>query len=162
MDLSEPMPRDELPRLNVLVVEDDASMAELLRLHLSNAGYVVNVCSDAIAAGYRLLKFTPDLLVLDVNLPHMSGLQFAATLIADTSIPCVPIIFITADEDFQSQAEILGADFIVKPFTKHRLLDSVVRVMASRPKRETIAPPAEFGNPASANMRDKSLRPGLS
>lgn len=121
----------EPPRLNVLVVEDDESMRALLRLHLSNAGYAVTLAPDAIEAGYQVLKFTPDLIILDVNLPYINGLEFAATLQADATIPHIPIIFITAHEDFGPKAESLGADFIVKPFLKPRLLESVARNIRS-------------------------------
>jgi DNA-binding response OmpR family regulator len=115
------------PRVNILVVEDDEGMRQLLNLHLSNAGYVVTLCEDAIAAGHRILKFSPDLIVLDVDLPYFGGLDFAATLLADATVPQVPIIFITANEEFAPKAEMLGADFIVKPFPRERLLDSVAR-----------------------------------
>lgn len=116
-----------LPGCNVLVVEDDEAMRSLLELHLSNAGYSVTSAPDAIVAGYHVLKCTPDLIILDVNLPYINGLEFAATLQADTTVPHIPIIFITANEDFGPRAESLGADFIVKPFLKHRLLESVAR-----------------------------------
>lgn len=102
-------------------------MRELLRLHLSNAGYVVTLAEDAIAAGHRMLKLPPDLIILDVSLPYFNGLDFAATLLADASVAQVPIIFISSDESFAPRAEQLGADFIAKPFRKDRLLASVAK-----------------------------------
>src|SRR6185503_8964508 len=56
------------PKINILAVEDDQAMRELLRLHLSNAGYVVTLAEDAIAAGHRMLKLPPDLVILDIDL----------------------------------------------------------------------------------------------
>ena len=120
-----------IPRLSILVVEDDEAMAGLLKLHLSNAGYLVTLAEDAVAAGHHVLKFTPDLIILDVNLPYMNGLEFAATLQADATVPHIPVIFITAHENFGPQAERLGADFLVKPFLKPRLLESVARNIRS-------------------------------
>ena len=133
-----------MSRFNVLVVEDDEAMRSLLRLHLSNAGYSVTAVPDAIQAGYQVLKHTPDLIVLDVNLPYIDGLEFAATLQADTTVPSIPIIFITANEDFGPRAESLGADFIVKPFLKPRLLESVARnIPSSAHRSQRLAlPPA--------------------
>jgi DNA-binding response OmpR family regulator len=119
------------PRVNILAVEDDQGMRELLRLHLSNAGYVVTLAEDAIAAGNRMLKFPPDLVILDVGLPYFNGLDFAEALLADATVARVPIIFISADESFAARAEGLGVDFIVKPFRKERLLESVARVISS-------------------------------
>jgi len=118
------------PKINILAVEDDQAMRELLRLHLSNAGYVVTLAEDAIAAGHRMLKFPPDLVVLNVGLPCFNGLDFAATLLADATEARVPIIFISADESFATRAEGLGVDFIVKPFLRERLLASVARALS--------------------------------
>lgn len=124
------------PRINILAVEDDQGMRELLRLHLSNAGYVVALAEDAIVAGHRMLKFPPDLVILDVGLPYLNGLDFAATLLADATVARVPIIFISADESLAARAEWLGADFIVKPFLKERLLASVAQALktSDRPR----------------------------
>ena len=121
------MVTDTTPRINILAVEDDDIMRELLRLHLSNAGYVVTLAEDAIAAGHRMLKLPPDLVILDVNLPYFNGLDFASTLLADVTLARVPIIFISADESFAAKAESLGADFMLKPIRKERLLASVAR-----------------------------------
>ena len=55
----------------ILVVDDEASARDLLRLHLSAAGYEVLVAEDAIAAGYMVLRRPPDLIISDVNMPHM-------------------------------------------------------------------------------------------
>lgn len=115
------------PRINILAVDDDEAMRELLRLHLSNAGYVVTLAEDAIAAGHRMLRLPPDLVILDVDLPFLNGLDFAAALLADATLARVPIIFISAHEAFAAQAERLGGEFLVKPFRKERLLDSVAR-----------------------------------
>jgi len=105
-------------------------MRELLRLHLSDAGYVVALAEDAIAAGHRMLKFPPDLVILDVGLPYLDGLDFAAMLLADATVARVPIIFISADDSFAARAERLGVDFIVKPFMKQRLLASVAKALS--------------------------------
>jgi DNA-binding response OmpR family regulator len=119
------------PRINILAVDDDEAMRELLRRHLSNAGYVVTVVEDAIAAGHRMLRMPPDLVILDVDLPFLNGLDFASALLADTTETQVPIIFISAHEEFAPKAKRLGADFIVKPFRKELLLASVARRLQS-------------------------------
>lgn len=128
---------ERTPRVNILAVEDDEVMRELLKLHLSDAGYVVTLAEDAIAAGHRMLKFPPDLVILDVGLPHLNGLDFAAALLADATVARVPIIFISADESFAARAESLGADFIAKPIRKERLLACVARhIGGGQPQRE--------------------------
>ncbi len=57
----------------ILVVDDDDSLRELLRMHLAAAGYEVSTAPDAIAAGYQVLKSPPDLILSDVNMPFMDG-----------------------------------------------------------------------------------------
>ncbi len=130
-----------LPRLNVLVVDDDEAMRALLKLHLSNAGYCVALAEDALVAGRRILNWTPDLLIVDIDMPYMNGIDFVATLLADATIPYIPVIFVTAHEDYAPKAQALGADVIVKPFFKDRLLESVARNIAKHHGREAPARP---------------------
>ncbi len=112
----------------ILIVDDDESMRELLRLHLSSAGYEVQVAEDAIAAGYRVLQGAPDLIICDVDMPHMSGFEFVAALKADKTLPEVPVIFLTAVEEGDHRGKELGAvGYIVKPVRADRLLSLVAQ-----------------------------------
>ena len=77
----------------ILIIDDDESMRELLRLHLSGAGYEVQLAEDAIAAGYLVLKNPPQLIISDVNMPHLDGFEFIEALRADKSVPEIPVIF---------------------------------------------------------------------
>src|SRR5438552_17811469 len=84
----------------ILVVEDDRAVRDLLRLHLENAGYHVVALPDAVAAGKHVLgdPASIHLLIVDANLPYMSGIEFASALIADTALPFIPMILITGHE----------------------------------------------------------------
>jgi DNA-binding response OmpR family regulator len=115
----------------ILVVDHDSCMRELLQLQLRSAGYHVRVAEDAVVAGRMVLQSLPDLLVIDVDLPYMSGRDFVATLVADQSIPFIPVIFITENEDFELHAKLLGADCIVKPCR----VDEVLKLVARRLNR---------------------------
>jgi len=138
-------------RRNVLVVENDNAMRRLLRLHLKSAGYAVTLAEDATVAGRKLLKSPPDLIIADINLPYMSGLEFAAILMADPSVPHVPIILVSAHEKFAARAEALGADFILKPFSKAQLLETVVRSLQGRDRQKSgVAAPSAFASEASS------------
>ncbi len=101
-------------------------MRELLRLHLASAGYDVIVAEDGIAAGYAVLKTPPDLIVCDIEMPHMSGLDLVAALRADPSLPKLPVIFLTSQEEGVSRAKELGATaFITKPVMADDLFNAV-------------------------------------
>jgi two-component system, chemotaxis family, chemotaxis protein CheY len=112
----------------VLVVDDDASVRELLQLHLSAAGYEVHIASDAIAAGYLVLRKAPDLIICDVNMPHMDGFEFIAALKADKSIPNIPVIFLTTFEEGDYRGKELGVvGYLTKPIRADRLLSLVAQ-----------------------------------
>src|SRR5436190_17539636 len=108
---------------SILVIDDDESIRQLLKLHLSAAGYTVHVAEDAIAAGYMVLRSRPDLIITDVNMPHMDGFEFIAALKSDKSIPDIPVIFLTSMEEGDHRGKQLGAvGYITKPVRADRLL----------------------------------------
>ena len=112
----------------ILIVDDDESIRELLRLHLSSAGYSVDVAEDAITAGYMVLRSRPDLIISDVNMPHMDGFQFIAALKSDKSIPDIPVIFLTSMEEGDHRGKDLGAvGYLTKPVLSDRLLSLVAQ-----------------------------------
>ena len=113
---------------SILVIDDDESIRELLRLHLSAAGYEVNVAEDAISAGYMVLRSPPDLIITDVNMPHMDGFEFIAALKADKTVPDIPVIFLTSVEEGDHRGKALGAvGYVTKPVMADKLLRLVAR-----------------------------------
>ena len=113
---------------SILIVDDDQSIRDLLRLHLSSAGYEVHVAEDAIAAGYMVLRSPPDLIITDINMPHMDGFEFIAALRADRAIPRIPVIFLTSVEDGDLRGKELGAvGYVTKPVRADRLLSLVAQ-----------------------------------
>jgi two-component system phosphate regulon response regulator PhoB len=114
---------------NVLVADDDSAMRELICVHLTNAGYKVTVAEDAVVAGKMLFSSTPDLLIVDMKMPYMSGLEFAATMLSDPTAPRVPVILITANERTIEQAAIQGIDCLRTPFFANELLQAVERAL---------------------------------
>ena len=116
---------------NILIVDDDDNLRELLRLHLSSAGYEVQVAQDAIAAGYIVLRSPPDLIISDINMPHMDGFEFVAALKADKSLPYIPVIFLTTEEEGDHRGKELGAvGYLTKPVRSDRLLALVAQHVA--------------------------------
>ena len=113
---------------SILVVDDDGNIRELLRMHLSAAGYDVHVAQDAISAGYMVLRSPPDLIISDVNMPHMDGFEFIAAVRADNSLPYIPVIFLTSEEEGEIRGKELGAvGYVAKPIRADRLLDLVAK-----------------------------------
>jgi CheY-like chemotaxis protein len=115
----------------ILIVDDDESMRDLLRLHLTAAGYDVLVAEDAITAGYLVLRSPPDLIISDVNMPHMDGFEFVAALKSDKSLPYIPVIFLTSMEEGDHRGKELGAvGYVTKPVRADRLLSLVAQHVA--------------------------------
>ncbi|HZD54116.1 MAG TPA: response regulator [Woeseiaceae bacterium] len=111
---------------SILVVDDDESIRELLRMHLSSAGYEVRLAGDAIEAGHSVLADPPDLIICDVLMPYMDGFEFVAALKADESVSSIPVIFLTQVEDAQHRGRELGAaGYLTKPVRADRLLAMV-------------------------------------
>jgi two-component system chemotaxis response regulator CheY len=112
----------------ILVIDDDDSMRELLRLHLSTAGYDVEVAPDAIVAGYMVLRSPPDLIITDVNMPHLDGFEFIAALRSEKALAGIPVIFLTSMEEGNERGKALGAvGYVTKPVRADTLLSLVAQ-----------------------------------
>src|SRR6185436_11835005 len=120
------------PKRRLLIVEDDRAVRELLQLHLTNAGYEAVLAADALVAAHILLEDPKgvDLLLVDAKLPYMSGIEFVSTVIADSTLPSIPVILITGHEELASRADLLDVPCLVKPFTAERLLARVEKSLA--------------------------------
>ncbi len=120
----------------ILVVDDELAIRELLRLHLHNEGYDVVEAPDAVVAAKMVLASTCkiDLMIVDVSLPYLSGIDFAAAVIGDTTLPPVPIILITGREDFAARADRLNVPCLMKPFTASTLISRVEKSLAIPPR----------------------------
>jgi len=119
-------------RRRVIVVDDDEFLRELLYIHLSNDGYDVVIAEDAVAAGRAVLERVPDLMISDVDMPHMDGIELVSAIRADRSIPFFPVIFLSAMPQEARRARGLGATYLLKPILADRLLDAVAAELQFR------------------------------
>jgi two-component system response regulator ChvI len=117
----------------ILVVDDDANMRELLELHLRAAGYSVRLAKDGIAAGYAVLDSPPDLILCDIHMPRLTGLELVAALRADSTIPRMPILFLSSSDDDADHAQQFGAvEYLRKPIRVDLLLAAVSKHLPRR------------------------------
>ena len=116
-------------------MDDEHDLRLLLRLHLESVGYEVTEASDAIVAGHLILKNARgfDLLIADAHLPYINGIEFAAAVIADMTLPPLPIILITGHETLLDRADRLGVPCLLKPFSADTLLELVAKNVAPKP-----------------------------
>ena len=86
------------------------------------------MAEDAIAAGYLVLRSPPDLIISDINMPHMDGFEFIEALKADATLPRIPVIFLTSVDDGDLRGKELGAaGYVTKPVRADRLLSLVAQ-----------------------------------
>jgi len=127
-------------RAQILIVEDEPSIAEVVQLYLRRAGYQVTVAQDGKAALEALTRQMPDLVVLDLMLPKVDGLSITRW-IRDRSD--VPIIMLTArrhEADRIAGLEMGADDYVVKPFSPQELVSRVRAVLRrTRGSGETIS-----------------------
>jgi DNA-binding response OmpR family regulator len=139
------MPDDSKTR--ILIIDDDVGFLDLLRIHLSAAGYEVQVAEDGVTGGRALLAQTPDLIVSDVNMPFLDGFELLSLMRSDASTASIPVILLSgrSDGDTMAKAVELGAaDFLTKPVTRDQLLESVEACLARAKKGRS--PPADYGS----------------
>jgi DNA-binding response OmpR family regulator len=119
----------------VLVVEDDEEIAQVLQRSLRLEGYEVRVAGDGEAALDQSAAFNPDLVILDLGLPKLDGMEVARRLRATDD---VPILMLTARDALEARVEGLDAgadDYLVKPFERQELLARLRALLRRRPPR---------------------------
>lgn len=135
--------KEGIPR--VMVVDDDENLVELVRVSLDGVCEVVSA-GDGMSAIEKLVKYQPDILILDIMLPKMNGLQLCQSLRSNRAFSKIPILVCSAksaDRDI-NMAKRLGAnDFLAKPFSPSALLNVMSELQATpgyrfRPKTYSI------------------------
>ena len=104
----------------MLLVEDDEEIADVLRRSLRNEGYEVRTSADGVEALDVAAGFVPDLVVLDLGLPRLDGVEVCRRLRADSD---VPILMLTARAETEDRVDGLDSgadDYLVKPFERQR------------------------------------------
>lgn len=115
------------PQARVLVVEDEDSFVEALSIGLKHEGFVVDVARDGEEALHVFDEKTPDLVILDVMLPKLSGLDVCRSLRSRSSVPIIMVTARGAEIDTVVGLEVGADDYVAKPF---RLRELVARMRA--------------------------------
>jgi DNA-binding response OmpR family regulator len=130
---------DEQHAGRVLVVEDDESIADVLRRTLRQEGHEVRSSGDGVDALRAAEEFVPDLVILDLGLPGLDGVEVCRRLRAESD---VPILILTARTDLDNRVEGLDSgadDYLAKPFERQELLARMRALMRRRPPRGSAA-----------------------
>ena len=137
---------DDKKKTRILIIDDDVGFRDLLRLHLSAAGYQVQLADDGVTGGRALLAQTPDLIVSDLNMPFLDGFELLSLLRSDPETAKIPVILLSgrSDGDTMAKAVELGAaDFLIKPVTRDQLFESIEACLSRTKVRTT---PPDYGS----------------
>ena len=123
----------------ILVVEDDEAIADVVRRALRQEGHEVRSAADGVEALSQSEEFVPDLVILDLGLPRLDGVEVSKRLRAESD---VPILILTARSEVEDRVEGLDSgadDYLVKPFELSELLARTRALMRRRPPRGTAS-----------------------
>lgn len=112
-----------------MLVEDEGKIARLVRLYLEEAGYSVTVVDDGAQAMPAFRHEQPDLVILDLNLPHMDGLDVARLLRRESDVPLIMLTARTEEADRLIGLEMGADDYISKPFSPREVVARVRAVL---------------------------------
>ena len=121
-------------RPHVLIIEDEAGLLEILELNFRSAGYTVSTATDGVTAWQRFEHERPDLLVLDLNLPKISGFRLLELVRSESDLP---VLILTA-YDFAEAEEVARHRpdaFVKKPFDVQELVQIADNLVSRKPAR---------------------------
>jgi CheY-like chemotaxis protein len=122
----------------ILAIEDDPSFRDLLQLHLQSAGHTVRTAADPEEGLRAFLEDPPELVLLDLDLPYLSGFEVLEALKSDEASRTIPVVVITgrADGDTYERCRKLGIDgYASKPLKREDLLSAIDKALAASPGR---------------------------
>ena len=116
----------------VLVVDDESDVTELLQYRLEQEGYRVATLNDPLGFVAKVREFEPDLMLLDIMMPELSGIQLCRIARADPTIKHIPIIFLSARGEVEDRIKGLEAgaeDYVSKPFNTNELMLRISKML---------------------------------
>jgi two-component system, OmpR family, alkaline phosphatase synthesis response regulator PhoP len=145
-----------MPKENILVVEDEENILELVKYNLAKEGYRVTGAATGEVGLKAARSSLPDLIVLDLMLPGIDGLEVCKLLKNDSKTQHIPVIMLTAkseDSDIITGLEIGADDYLTKPFTPNVLIARVRSVLRRKAKADVKAT-------ATVRVHDIVIDPG--
>lgn len=137
------------PTQKVLVVDDEESILELLKYNLEKEGYHVKTASDGQRAVEVAKKFLPDLVLLDIMMPRMDGVEACRQLRANPDLQNTYIVFLTARTEEYSEVaafDVGADDYILKPIKPRALISRISAVFRRETKKKASAARVTVGD----------------
>jgi serine/threonine-protein kinase PpkA len=125
----------------VLIVEDEEAIRSNIALLLKFEGYTVQMASDGRAGLAQLQLQRPDVLISDVNMPHMNGFELLAAVRADAALATLPVLLLTALDDRANMRRGMAGgadDYLSKPFTRDELLQAISSLVDKKARQTEL------------------------
>jgi two-component system alkaline phosphatase synthesis response regulator PhoP len=144
----------------ILIVDDNPNVLKLLNISLSKAGYQIVEAENGEVAFQVANKERPDLIISDIMMPQMDGIELCWMIRENSEVPLVPFIFLTSFDD--SEMEIrgfrAGADeYLNKPIDRKELLERVEELLNRTEKLKTIDDTTETKKAFEGDLKDLSI-----
>jgi DNA-binding response OmpR family regulator len=144
--------------MKILVADDDQDLLALIAFTLSQSGYTVVKAHDGMAATRAFANESPDLVVLDINMPGASGFEVCARIREQSSVPVMMLTVRGEEEDLVKALELGADDYLNKPFSPRTLI-ARVRALLRRAGVEAIAAPMAAGR-ITLNTEEHTVQVG--
>ncbi len=121
-------------RRKILVVEDDPDQLEAIRGNLKEAGFAIGTATNGVDALVKTRSVSPDLIVLDLMLPQLNGLDICKTLREDPATASIPVIMLTGMDSYFTRVAGFEAGinvFLTKPYHPEELISKVEELLTS-------------------------------
>jgi two-component system chemotaxis response regulator CheY len=119
--------------MRILVVDDDRTTRKILGIYLKSRGYDVCYAENGLDAMEKLGTERVNLVMTDMNMPYMDGIELIRTIRLDRELRSLPVLMVTteADDEERDRAMAAGADgYLVKPVTAEKVSDQIKRILA--------------------------------
>ena len=126
------------------MVDDDVKTVELVKLYLNRDGYRVLTAHDGVEALRLARESHPDLIVLDLMLPGINGLEICRTLRAESDVPIIMLTAMTTEQDRLTGLDLGADDYVTKPFSPKELAARVRAVLRRLPEEALRRGPVEI------------------
>src|SRR5579862_5325421 len=116
-------------QMKILIIEDEANIAQVLRLYLEQSNYTVLVASDGVAGLELHAREHPDLVILDLMLPALDGMEVCRRIRAWANTPILMLTARQSEEDRIAGLELGADDYLVKPFSPREVVSRVKAIL---------------------------------
>lgn len=125
-----------MDKKKILIIDDEIRLCKVIKIELEHAGYDVMVAHDGLEGFNKVKQEIPDLIILDVMLPHLDGFHICRMLKFDGNFKDIPVLLLTAKG--QSSDKLIGQEvkadaYITKPFKSEDVLDCIKSLLEKVP-----------------------------